>query len=83
MTIEAPAIADLNPFATSRLPLGATLLFTVAIGLIAISLFGVQPLIIEIAANISWITTIAGLLVTTALIGYGIGPLLLVPLTDL
>lgn len=83
MTTEAPAIADPNPPAADRLPLGATPLFAVAVGLIVINLFGIQPLIAEIAASIGWTTAAAGLLVTATLIGYGIGLLLLMPLTDL
>ncbi|MGN8088919.1 MFS transporter [Ralstonia sp. 22086] len=83
MTTEAPAVAVSNPPPADRLPDGATPLFAAAVGLIVINLFGIQPLVAEIAASIGWTTAATGLLVTATLIGYGIGLLLLMPLTDL
>lgn len=65
------------------MPRGATPLFAAAVGLIVVNLFGIQPLIAEIAASIGWTTATTGLLVTATLIGYGIGLLLLMPMTDL
>lgn len=82
MTTEAPTVAVPLP-STDRLPRGATPLFAAAVGLIVVNLFGIQPLIAEIAASIGWTTAATGLLVTATLIGYGIGLLLLMPLTDL
>lgn len=82
MTTEAPAVAVSHP-PTDRLPRSATPLFATAVGLIVVNLFGIQPLIAEIATSIGWTTATTGLLVTATLIGYGIGLLLLMPLTDL
>ena len=82
MTTEAPNIAVSHPPA-DRLPRGATPLFAAAVGLIVVNLFGIQPLVAEIAASIGWTTAATGLLVTATLIGYGIGLLLLMPMTDL
>ncbi|KHK51348.1 MFS transporter [Ralstonia sp. A12] len=82
MTTEAPTVAVSHPPA-DRLPRGATPLFAAAVGLIVVNLFGIQPLIAEIAASIGWTTATTGLLVTATLIGYGIGLLLLMPMTDL
>ena len=65
------------------MPRGATPLFAAAVGLIVVNLFGIQPLIAEIAASIGWTTATTGLLVAATLIGYGIGLLLLMPMTDL
>lgn len=83
MTTEAPAVAVSNPSPADALPRGATPLFAAAVGLIVINLFGIQPLVAEIAASIGWTTAATGLLVTATLVGYGIGLLLLMPLTDL
>ncbi|CAG2148423.1 MFS transporter [Ralstonia mannitolilytica] len=81
MTTEAPAVPN-TPLADA-LPRGATPLFAAAVGLIVVNLFGIQPLVAEIAASIGWTTAATGLLVTATLVGYGIGLLLLMPLTDL
>lgn len=81
MTTEAPAVP--NTSLADALPRGATPLFAAAVGLIVINLFGIQPLVAEIAASIGWTTAATGLLVTATLVGYGIGLLLLMPLTDL
>ncbi|MCO5401703.1 MFS transporter [Ralstonia soli] len=83
MTTEAPAVAMSSAPPVDRLPRGATPLFAAAVGLIVVNLFGIQPLVAEIAISIGWTTAAAGLLVTATLIGYGIGLLLLMPLTDL
>ncbi len=82
MTTEAPDVAVSHPPA-DRLPRGATPLFAAAVGLIVVNLFGIQPLVAEIAASIGWTTAATGLLVTATLFGYGIGLLLLMPMTDL
>ncbi|WP_426395470.1 MFS transporter [Ralstonia sp. R-29] len=82
MTTEAPTVV-LSASSADRLPQGATPLFAAAVGLIVINLFGIQPLVAEIAASIGWTTAATGLLVTATLVGYGIGLLLLMPLTDL
>lgn len=83
MTTEAPAVSVSYPATADRLPRNATPLFAAAVGLIVVNLFGIQPLIAEIAASIGWTTATTGLLVTATLVGYGIGLLLLMPLTDL
>jgi GNAT superfamily N-acetyltransferase len=51
MTTEAPAVAVSNPSPADALPRGATPLFAAAVGLIVINLFGIQPLVAEIAAQ--------------------------------
>ena len=71
MTTEAPAVP--NTSLADALPRGATPLFAAAVGLIVINLFGIQPLVAEIAASIGWTTAATGLLVTATLVGYGIG----------
>jgi len=83
MTTEAPAVAIPDAPPADQLPRGATPLFAAAVGLIVVNLFGIQPLVAEIAASIGWTAAATGLLVTATLIGYGIGLLLLMPLTDL
>jgi predicted MFS family arabinose efflux permease len=82
MTTEAPAVA-VSGAPVDQLPRSATPLFAAAVGLIVVNLFGIQPLVAEIAASIGWTTAATGLLVTATLLGYGIGLLLLMPLTDL
>ena len=83
MTTEAPAVTVSSAPLADLLPSRATPLFAVAVGLIVVNLFGIQPLIADVAASIGWTTAAAGLLVTATLVGYGIGLLLLMPLTDL
>ncbi|CAJ0702631.1 hypothetical protein LMG18102_03767 [Ralstonia mannitolilytica] len=82
MTTEAPAVA-VSGAPVDQLPRSATPLFAAAVGLIVVNLFGIQPLVAEIASSIGWTTAATGLLVTATLLGYGIGLLLLMPLTDL
>lgn len=60
-----------------------TLLLAFAVGVIAANLYYAQPLTAPIALSLGLDVAIAGLVVTLTQIGYGLGVLFLVPLSDL
>ncbi|MCZ2961461.1 hypothetical protein NYY68_17350 [Acinetobacter baumannii] len=72
-------------FTAPQVPPPNSLIFLLACacGLIVANLYYAQPLIGLIAPDIHLTTTVSGLIVTLTQIGYCLGLLLLVPLSDL
>ena len=65
------------------IPAWLTVLMAVARGLIGANIYLAQPLIGPIAASLGLSTATGGLIPTMTRLGYGAGPLLIVPLGDL
>ncbi|SFL93163.1 MFS transporter [Methylobacterium pseudosasicola] len=82
MTTSVPADAMAAP-EPARLSRGLTLLFSVAAGVIVLSLYASQPLAGIIGPSLGLGTTETGLVTTITLLGYAGGLFLVVPLTDL
>jgi predicted MFS family arabinose efflux permease len=80
MTITTTAEVTPDPDTVSR---GLTFLLALSCGLIAANIYYAQPLIGPISAALGLSLHAAGLIVTMAQIGYGVGLLLIVPLGDL
>jgi predicted MFS family arabinose efflux permease len=76
---SAPADAA----APRTMPTWLTLVLATACGLLVANLYYAQPLIGPVSASLGLTPAAAGLIVTLAQVGYGIGLLLLVPLGDL
>ncbi|OOP60381.1 MFS transporter [Arthrobacter sp. SRS-W-1-2016] len=68
--------------APARISQGMVMLFAIAGGAAVANLYWAQPLLEEIASSFRVSTGEAGLLVTTAQIGYALGVFLIVPLGD-
>lgn len=82
MTSNAIA-AEGSPAAEKAVPAWTILLLAAACGLVVANLYYAQPLIGPISASLGLAPEAAGLIVTMAQIGYGVGLLLIVPLGDL
>jgi len=74
--------APQSPAATSMTP-GMVALFAVACGISVASLYYAQPLLPQISRGFGVGSGTAGLIVTAAQIGYGVGLALIVPLGDI
>jgi predicted MFS family arabinose efflux permease len=84
--MSCPAPPKLDPKSSKSLQMESrslTQLFALAVGVVVLSLYASQALIVPMGASFGLDANASGLVTTLTLLGYAIGLFLLVPLTDL